>query len=358
MLIIDRYIIKKGLPPFFYCITALVTLILVINLFENLDTILKNNIPIPIILRYYIFLAPSVIIEASPIAILIGSIFALHNLSRFHEITAIKANGIHMFRIILPFLFWGLILSFTNIIINETILPKSMFHRNVLTEKYFRNHNGTQRKYIKKNIALKTDTNAYLIKEYNIENKEMSNITILQYNDKEQVIRRVNAEKGQWTGAGWMFYNGIIYHYNKINKSVVEKFSEKFIQIPEKPIIFEKNMDITMMNMKALKNHIQTLKTKNYSTVKEEVILHSRLAVPFANLIVLFIGIPFILNSQHTSLMKNVIFSLVITFLYKTTMIIGLSLGNGGTLPPILAAWLSNIMFASIGIGMITTVRN
>lgn len=356
MLIIDRYILKKGLPSFLYCLAAFLLLIIVIDLFESLDMILRNKINFPIIIQYYLCLLPSFILKSSPLAVLLGCIFTFNNLERFNEITALKAIGVHLYRVILPVLFFGLIISCTNILLNEFIIPQSSFLGTILKKKHF--HTNKEQSYIKKNVTLKTNRNAYFIQEYYVEHKEMFHVIILQYDTNDKITRRINAEKATWTSVGWIFYNGTIYNYNQrnINKSVVDNFAEKFLQIPEKPEIFEKNFDIEIMSIRELRSYINTLKANGYETSKQEVLLHSRIAYPFASLVLLFVGIPFILSGQ-SSIMHGVISSLVVAFIYQGTFFIGLSMGNGGYLPPLLAAWLINLLFIGIGLVMMPSIK-
>ncbi|OED34844.1 hypothetical protein AB834_05925 [PVC group bacterium (ex Bugula neritina AB1)] len=350
MLLIDRYIIKKGLPPFFYCLFSFIFIIVFIDLFENLDEILQKKVPIIIIFRYYSCLLPSFIEKSSPLSTLLGAIFAFNNLSRFNELTALKAIGTNLLRVTIPFLCFGLLIAFGNIFLNDYIIPKSSSQLTFIKEKYFQKTSSSEELSSKKKCAIKVNQNAFLIQEYDHLSKEMSNVTILQYGKNKQMSRRVNAKKATWNGTQWLFHDGVIYNYK--TKSLTDRnvihFSKSFLDIFEKPEIFERSVDAEVMSLRKLYKHIQTLKSYGQKTSKKEVLFHSRIAFPFASFIVLFVCIPIILKKK-TSIMQGIMLSLAITCFYQMSFFVGLSFGNSGLVSPIISAWIINILFLVTG---------
>ena len=237
--------------------------------------------------------------------------------------------------------------------LNETTVPQANYRWTLIKEKFLRASDG-QQGYSKQNIAVKVDQNAYFIKSYDIENQEMHQVTILKYDLGDNILQRVDAQKAKWTGRGWMFYEGFIRDFSQSEErqSILTPFAQRFFSLSSTPETFEKSLSIKMMNYQELKQHIATMKDSGYETLKEEVMLHSRISFPFASFVILIVGIPFLLmtSQQRGGMMAGVILSVLISFVYRSTMILGMAMGNGGHLPPALAAWFGNILFLLLGV--------
>ncbi|MBU0744744.1 MAG: LptF/LptG family permease, partial [Gammaproteobacteria bacterium] len=128
MKIINRYVFGEFLKPFAWCTILFLFLYYIIDLFENLDEIIKAKMPLYILADYYFSLSPFIFVKICPIIILLATIYTLSNLNRNNEIMAIKAIGINLWSIIWIFLTFGVILSSICFSINELVVPDSYTH--------------------------------------------------------------------------------------------------------------------------------------------------------------------------------------------------------------------------------------
>jgi lipopolysaccharide export LptBFGC system permease protein LptF len=85
--------------------------------------------------------------------------------------------------------------------------------------------------------------------------------------------------------------------------------------------------------------------------------LQGRLAAPLTCLTVVLIAIPFGARSGRRNVFVGVASSIVICFAYIVFQSVCLALGNGGIVPPVVAAWLPNALFGGIGMTLINRVR-
>ena len=81
-----------------------------------------------------------------------------------------------------------------------------------------------------------------------------------------------------------------------------------------------------------------------------ETKLQERLAAPWTCIVVVLIAIPFGTVSSRRSVFAGVTSSVFICFAFFLLLRFGLALGTGGYIPPWLAAWLPNGLFASAGV--------
>ncbi len=352
MKLIDKYILTRSIWPFVYCLSAFLILIVLVDLFEHLDSIIKNKVNFFIIVKYYLYLIPVFAVQISPIAVLLASMYIIGGLSKHNEITAMKASGINLFRIVSPFFLFGIIVSLVIIILNETFIPKTIYQHTFIKEKYI-SDSSSKSVFFRNNIAFVSKKYSYFIKQYNVEQKEIHGITILKYSKTGDLKARIDAEKGRWTGTGWRFYKGILREFEDKIETTTKSFNEKFILIPEKPESFAKSHSMELMTYKELRNHIQNIKNNGGNPIKEKVFLNSKISMPFANFIVLLIGIPLILKIANAGIITGIVLSLVISFVYRVIIVIGISLGNSGIFHPFLAAWFGNLIFLSIGLFLV-----
>jgi lipopolysaccharide export system permease protein len=99
-----------------------------------------------------------------------------------------------------------------------------------------------------------------------------------------------------------------------------------------------------------LRRHINELSRKGIDTTEPRVDLHLKLALPLVPLIMTLIAVPLASrNPRRRPLVANVGAGLVIGFSYWVLLAFSLSLGHGGAIPPALAAWTANGIFATLG---------
>ena len=102
MRILDRYVLKNTILSFLGCIVLFIFLYLIIDLFSLLKDILENKVPLIIILRYYLLSLPLILVQVSPVACLISTIYTFGTLSRSNEIIAMRASGLSVLQIARP----------------------------------------------------------------------------------------------------------------------------------------------------------------------------------------------------------------------------------------------------------------
>src|SRR5512143_2020407 len=125
MRLLDRYLLRELLVPLGYCLSGFLVLWVVQDLITELTT-LQNSKMLPLdILEYYLVKAPEFIVLILPMALLLAMLYTLTNLARHHEITAIRAAGVSLWRLSLPYFGVGLLTSLALFAANEFWVPGS-----------------------------------------------------------------------------------------------------------------------------------------------------------------------------------------------------------------------------------------
>ena len=121
--ILDRYIAGQFFRMWFAALSAFIVIFLVVNLFEKVSRFLEYDVPMDVIVKYYLFMIPYIVKWMNPIAVLLGVLFSLGTLSRNLEITAMTAAGLSLRRVISPVLFLGFAISVAVFYFGETVVP-------------------------------------------------------------------------------------------------------------------------------------------------------------------------------------------------------------------------------------------
>ncbi|NQS99461.1 MAG: YjgP/YjgQ family permease [Candidatus Omnitrophica bacterium] len=354
MKIIDRYVIREFIVPFFYCLLVFISLAVIIDVFSRLEDILKNHVEIAVLLRYYAAFLPIIFVRTAPIAVLLSILYVLGNLTKYNEIVALKASGLNIWRLTLPFLFMGLIISIATLIINDKLIPEANLVSTALKEEHLNSERKQQEKIVE-NIAIYGTHNRLIhVRKFYAQDNLLQEITILEQDENEQVIAKIQAKKAQWIDKRWVFFDCVIYNFNQLGQEInrPEYYKKMLFDIEEKPKDFlRRDSSAELMSYRKLKHYITRLSGSGAKIVRRLLVdLHHKIAFPFVSLVIIFLGIPFALSAQGTGKVASIGMCLVIGFFYYAVEALSLALGKRGTLPPFLAAWFANILFTTVGV--------
>jgi len=368
MRILDKYIVKNFLIPFFYCLFLFIFLYIIIDLFGHLDEILKNKIPVLMLQEYYLSLIPFILMSTTPVAALISTIYVISSMNKYDEITAMRAAGINIFRVMAPFICIGLAISIVIFAISEKLLPASVKNAQAIKELYIekeslaseKENTSQVKKMLVNNIALYgKDDKLIFVKTYDRAEGLASHITILKQDKNGNVIKKINAQEGKWADQSWAFYNVLVY---ELDEDGMIKGNPLFLQAMDFDMedpgeLISKGTNYEFMSFKDLSNYID-----NFSNTSPDIInrlrvdLHQKVSFPFTSLVVILIGAGFAIKIRRrgkTAAIMGMGMSILIGFIYYALMAACLALGKGGILPPFISAHCANVIFSFVGIALI-----
>jgi len=347
--ILDRYIIKEVMSFVALAVAALTIMLIVRTLFESTDMLINKKVAWLYVVQLLFYRLPAYLVLTFPMSLLASSELAIGRLSTDGEITAMRAAGISLRRVVIPFVVAALVISILSFLINDYIVPEAnRAHRNIMRENVLK----IGPSYIRRNVFFRDAENRYFyVNRFDEKNMVMQDIMVYEFT-REKSPRTITAKKGKWVADTWKLENGTIYNYDEEGGIAYEMtFATMDIIVKEDLEKFFKNQRAPQeMNSKELKQQISILQQAGADTKNFEVILHMKYSVPFSGLIFVLLGVPLGLQIKKGSKATGIIISIVLIFIYYIFVSTTRSLGNGGMLDPALAAWLPNIIFAILGI--------
>lgn len=355
MKIIDRYIVREFILPFFYCLTVFITLYIVIDLFSRLEDILKHHVQWKVLLQYYAAFLPIIFVRTAPVAALLSTLYVLGNLSKHNEVTALKACGMNIWRLAFPFFFLGLITSVATLVINDKIIPQANLTSTTLKEEFLDKEKKSARQQVVENIGLYGTHNRLIyVRRFYVQENILKEITILEQDEDKRVTAKIQAKEARWIKDRWVFFDCVVNNYDEMGKATDEpsSFKKMLMDIEEKPEDFlRRESSAEFMSYRKLNGYIKRLSGSGVKIVQKLLVdLHHKISFPFVSLVIIFLGIPFALSAAGTGKAGGIGLSIVIGFFYYSVEALSLALGKRGTMPPFFSAWFANILFTTAAI--------
>ena len=176
MLLLDKYLILSFIKKILSVLLVFVTIFLVVDLIEDVDMVLDYNLTFNQYSMIYFYSIPQYINIAFPMTILISTVMTFTLLQKNNEVTALKASGVSIYRLTIPFIIIGVIASLAMFYFENSIVTQSSALKSDLEKKYYnKNHN----KKNNKNILLQlSNDRTIIIDKYNYRNKTAKNVSI------------------------------------------------------------------------------------------------------------------------------------------------------------------------------------
>lgn len=354
MRIIDRYIFGEFLKALIYCIVAFTLLYIIGDFFTYIDEMLRNRVGVKTMLVYYATFVPLIFVQISPITVILATIYTLSAFKRSNEITAMRVSGVSLWRIIMPILFTGALMSIAVFVINDRLVPKFTPISAEIREDEIKEI-GEEENPVVENIAIfSTDNRIIYARTFDTQKNELGDIIIHQNDADQNLIMRLSAEKGYWENGKWVFSNGTSYKLDRAGYIVGTpvSFRKMLMNIKEKPKDFtRKRWQPEFMNFRQLRTYIDNFAAKDSSTIKKFLVdLYYKTSFPAMCLIVIFVAAPCAFMAQRGGLLIGLGISILLGFVFYGILAIIIALGKAGFIPPFLSAWLTNIIFLIAGI--------
>lgn len=347
MNILSKYIFKEFITLVVVVLAGILCVYLCVEFLQKADKLIKQHATFMQAARYFLYSMPIMVTMSLPMASLIAALLSLGNLSRHNEIIAMRAGGVSLFKIISPLLVGGLLISLFGFVNNEFIMPACTSRANQIRSVEIEKQQ-LQIMFQQSRLWLRGPENSIVNIELVSPNRnEMLGLHVYKLNPDYSVRERITAGSLIWDNGAWKLKNSrtITVQGDTVRSRVSD--GEIFNVVASPNDLGAVVKDSEEMNFGEMWDYVKRLKTSGYQSTKYEVELHKKIAFPLASLLVVLISVPFAFQNVRTGgASKGFALAVLIAAAYLMLMSVGQSLGNSGVLPPIIAAWLANVVFA------------
>lgn len=351
--ILDRFVLGQMTAPFLFGIMSFTVILVAGNLlFRLADLVIQRGVSLGIVLRIFVYSLPRVVTLTIPMSCLLASLLGFSAMSSNSELVALKASGISFGRIVRPLVVVGAIISLLSFAMNETIVPLAeRAAQNVLRYEVFR----VVPPVLRENVFIREESEGELkrvlyIGKVDSKSGEMKEVLVQELRDG-RIYRFVSAPRGAWIEGEWWLYEGRVFEVSD-DGTVESLFSFErqrmnFTIAPDK--VGAQSSDPDEMSLHELYMTIRNAELHGNDAAKLRMIMHLRIAVPWASVVLVIVGACVGSRPQRSSSGMGLGLSVVIVFVYYVIMSLCQSLGDGGFMPAIVAAWIPNLVFFAVG---------
>ncbi len=371
MRLLDRYLFRELLAPLSFCLIGIQSLVVFFTVLGDENRIQEAKLHFGETIAYAAATSMQLMPLVLPVSLLLALLMALTHHARYNEITAMRAAGISLWRICIPYFIVGFIASVAVFALNESIVPRCADFSAHLLTRYLKPGKSSKDHATNLGFSDERAHRTWIIPDYRISTAEMTSPQV-DWVLPDGSRRRLYADSAIRTNGVWTFYNAqelsqadaasLFVPMFRTNEMAMPEFDETPHEVEGEIKIRDylgiggvRDANIPLKDVFAyLKSHPNMSKGDKSRLLTE---LHERIATPFTCLVVALIAIPFGAAPGRRNLFFGVAGSIFIFFAYYVLQRVSLAYGSSGALPSWLAAWLPNLFFTVLGVILTLRIR-
>ena len=358
MTILQRYCFRELLIPFAASLFVVTLIFMGGNFFVNLaDLLVNKGVTLWDIFKLVILTIPSIIGFLLPVAALAAVLLVFGSLAQNNEITAMKANGINLFQLLVPIIGVSFLLSFFSLFLIDQIQPRSEYESRQLV-----------RQLVVKNPAayleagrMITDFQGYRIWINRVKGNRLEGINIFQF-EEGKPTRTIIAEWGEVISAedqrslSLKLYNGTSDQPNPDDPNVLYKLDFKTFLLSHIQVgrqsggVNKKEKEMTIDELIYQLKYNDEVKREAKQKRRVEAEIHKKVSFSFATAVFVIVGLPVAIISRRGEAIVSFVFAMSVAGLYYVLFVWGRTMAINGYLPAWLALWIPNAVPIGIGI--------
>ena len=352
--ILDDYVLRDFVVYLLLILGAFVVLGLVFNLFELLNDILRNRVAWLTVGEFLASSLPSAIYyPMAPMSVLIAVLITFGLMEKANEITAMKATGISIYRVVVPVLALAGIIAAGLFFFNEYYLPavnrQQEALRNTIKGKPAQTFLRPDRMWM-----MGARSTIYYYEFFDADRNSFGNISVFEFDPASfSLKRRIFAARAHWEPEldRFVFEQGWTRSFNGPAIQDFRPFDvSTFKELEETPAYFKKEIKLyTEMSSSELSRYIADMQRSGFEVTRLRVQLQEKFAYPLITLVMAVLAIPFSLQAAKRGALAGVAVALGIAIVYFMVSRLFEAMGNLNQLPPALAAWAPDMLFALSG---------
>jgi lipopolysaccharide export system permease protein len=353
--ILDRYLVSELTGPFLFGLSAFTLIFVATQILAIGRLVSEQHAPLWAAIEYFLWDMPYYLLLVIPMAMLLGTLLAMQRLSSESEITAMKAGGISLIRIVTPLLIVGVLISLLALAVQEQFVPfandKAAYIRTQAIE-----HVSPASSNLQAVTPLPGGGKQVTIANgLDVPTQTLLGVTVIRYDANQKPREVIVADRARYVQPTWSFDNSTTYDFAPDGAVTSAQSPHMDIDIGERPNqIAKQKIEITNPEDLSRAEIKDRLDSGNLAPAQQRLFTATyaaKLARPFAAFVFTLIAVPFGLRPVRgggTGLGFGL--AVVIIFLYYVISTVCLSVASAATWLAGPFAWAPNVLFTVIGL--------
>jgi LPS export ABC transporter permease LptG len=356
---LDRYIIRKYAAIFLLVFLALLSISLIVTFFERIDNIYEHQKPLSLLFLYLEYRIPEFMNYVLPVTVLAAALLTLGLLTKSNEVTAMKACGLSIYRMVLSLIVTAGLVSLFSFGLQERLVPsankKAEEVWNRVNDVPARSYSFLDRRW----VLSKDKTRIYHYSYFEPASGAFSQLSVFELDPASwSLVRRLYAEKGMLEGNELRLSSGWSRTFPGESQARFETFEAADLRLAEEPGYFVREIkEPSLMSFGELKKYTAEVEEMGFETRRFKVDLSSKVSFPFVSVVMTLLAIPFAFSMGKRGALVGLGLSVGIAMLYWGALGVFRSLGYVGFLSPFLASWGPNLIFGPLGLYLLFRQR-
>lgn len=347
--ILDLYIVKKFIFTFFIALLLIIGIVIIFDISEKIDDFVAHEAPLKeIVFDYYLNFIPYFMNMFSPLFVFITVIFFTSKMAANSEIIAILSCGISFHRMMIPYMFSAALIAAFSLTLNLFVIPNSNKILGEFESKYIK----TSYQNTGRDIHYQISPGEFVyVESFSRWNNTAYKFTLERVKDN-RLVSKLSAETAVWdsTFNGWTLKKYMIRDYTGAMTDKIRTGSriDTVINLSVTDFYLTKNT-VTTLSYKELNQMIETQKMRGDDNVKlAQIEKHTRFALPFSAFILTIMGVSLSSKKRRGGIGWNIGIGIGLSFSYILFLKFSEMFVYTDFLPPGIALWVPNILFAII----------
>ena len=347
--VLARHLAREFLRTFALTVAAFVAIYVIADFFDRFDGFLKHDATLGAVLRVFLFKIPLIVTQVTPVAVLAAALVSLGLLARHNEFVALRACGVSVWQITMPLLAVAGCISVATFAWNETLVPYSARRWHAIENTEIKKHEA-EGLFTGRQVWYHGQAGFYNVERVSRRHRALYGLSIYQLGPDFRPARLIEFDAATWNGQGWNLAGAHTREFRRSGLHDTPGAPDGFT-LPESFDDFRTvAVEPEELSYGMFRRQIREVRRKGVDSSESLVDLHLKLALPAASLMMMLVAAPLAAaGTRITSLATSIGVGLVLGFGYFVVVAFTRALGQSAALPPALAAWSANVLFALLG---------
>ena len=347
--VLGRHVVIEFVRTFALTMLAFVAIYVLADFFDRFDSFLQHDASLGAIVRLFLYKVPLIMTQVTPLAVLAGGLIGLGLLARQNEFVAMRACGVSIWQVVIPLVLLASVICVATFAWNETVVPASARRWHEVWNQEIKQKSGSG-VFTGREFWYHGGAGFYNVNRVVPRRRLLIGLTIYQLGPDFRPARVIRAESATWTGTGWELHQPRTLEFDADPSREVPGAPDGFV-LPETLDDFRVvSVESEEFSYRMLRDQIASLQAKGVDASESWVDLHLKIALPVASFVLMLVAVPLAARGTRVSSLPAAVgLGFVIGFSYFIVLAFTRALGQTGALPPLLAAWTSNLIFVLIG---------
>jgi lipopolysaccharide export system permease protein len=356
----DRHVIRRFVTGYVFFVGALILFFVVLHYVEYMDDFFDRGATLSeVFLVYYPSYVPKIVRLTSPLALFLACIYLTGKLAQELQIAALQTSGVSLYRLMRPYVVVAVLTTSFMFWFNGWIVPVTNATVLKFDQKYLKD--APQRVDISDIHRQNAPRSIVTVGYYDDDARTGHRVSLQRFENARRLAARVDARRMEWIDSlgQWRLHEAVRRQFADSGLAVRRKIA----QVDTTLNLFPRDLartqrDVESMTLPVASEYVGHLRRSGADELGRPLVAYfTKFSYPFANLIVVLLGVPLAAARRRGGQAVRIGIGLGVAFLYLALMKLTEPFGYAGTWPPWLVAWLPHAVFALVAAVLLWQAR-